>query len=175
MMVGVDNRKRLPAGHSQSLPHSLPDCSGSRCVDISATHRDSTLGTLARTAVPDGARPIAPKSPSGPFRSALLLVGTHGPKAAHGSHMAIRRPPQRGEASPQQRSGCCQPHRPCVATRPRQPELTASEKVIRSCGRALEAFLHQRVRCSNHHFWRSKPVSSLGLVPLQDVAGTLAG
>jgi hypothetical protein len=35
--------------------------------------------------------------------------------------------------------------------------------------RALEALLHQRVRCSNHHCWQSKPVSSLGLVPLQDL------
>jgi len=40
--------------------------------------------------------------------------------------------------------------------------------------RALEALLHQRVRCFNHHFWQSKPVSSLGLVPLQDLAHTLA-
>jgi hypothetical protein len=41
--------------------------------------------------------------------------------------------------------------------------------------RALEALLHQRVRCFNHHCWQSKPVSSLGLVPLQDFAHTLAG
>ena len=45
-----------------------------------------------------------------------------------------------------------------------------------SCSRCvLEALLHQRVRCLDDRCQSAKPVSSLGLVPLQDFAFALAG
>lgn len=124
---------------------------GAECVDILAAHRVSTVKTLARPAVPDVARPNAPRLPSRPSRSTLLSTGTRRPKTARGSHMTARKPPHHGEVSSRSSSDCCQSCLDRVATRPRQPESLSSEEANHPGVRALEALLHQRVRCFHHH------------------------
>jgi len=148
-MVVPDSCKQLPVEPYRASRKSCRLLGANALTSLKNTGRHNA--TAYANAVPDGARPDSLRLPSSTPQTTLLPLGTHDPKTMHGPYPTTRKPPLPGEVSPRV-SHCCQPPFR-VATRSRQSPIQTSEEVFLFDMRALEALLHQRVRCSNHHFW----------------------